>query len=384
MRIIIATGIFPPDIGGPATYSKTIAEEFSKRGHQVCVITYGDTAISNFKFQISNFRIKKVSRKIPKGLRHLVYFSHVMRLALHADIVYAQDAVSAGFPAALAALLLGKRFFLKVVGDHAWEQASQRFGVADLLDDFLAKRYGFRVRVLRAAERFAARRAERIIVPSEYLKSVVERWGISPTKIIVIPNAVFVADNVPTKDEARRILNLGGFVLLTVGRLVPWKGFQMLIELMPRLIQKIPDVKLVIVGTGPEEKNLQLTTYNLQLPVVFTGAVSKEKLLQHLAAADIFLLNTGYEGFSHQLIEAMAAGVPVITTNAGGNREVVRDGENALIARYNDREDWERKIISLYKDKNLQLRLKKPNRDIIQTYSVKAMITKTESIILNS
>src|SRR3989338_10524157 len=109
----------------------------------------------------------------------------------------------------------------------------------------------------------------------------------------------------------------------------------MLVDLMPKLREIVPNAKLIIVGTGPEEKNLQLTTYNLQLPVTFTGAIPKEKLNLYLAAADVFCLNTNYEGFSHQLIEAMAIGVPIITTDAGGNKEVVQYGKNALVARYN-------------------------------------------------
>src|SRR3989344_4399689 len=91
------------------------------------------------------FQIQSVSRKLPKGIRHLAYFWQVLKQGLHTDIIYAQDAVSAGFPAALAALLLRKPFFLKIVGDHAWEQGQQRFGVVDTLDEFLAKRYGARV-----------------------------------------------------------------------------------------------------------------------------------------------------------------------------------------------------------------------------------------------
>jgi|SRR3989344_3459666 len=386
MRIVIATGIFPPDIGGPATYSKLLAEELIKHGHKITIVTYGEheSRIRNYESGGQNKNLQIVFRSLPKSIRHLLYFWKILRYGYNADVIYAQDAVSAGFPAMVAAWILGKRFFLKVVGDHAWEQGMQRFGVSDLLDDFLAKKYGIRIALLRFFQMRTAKRAEKIVVPSTYLKSVVERWGISSERIMVIPNAISLPNIIPTKEEARRMLGLDGFVLVTIGRLVPWKGFQMLVELMPKLCEVIPNVKLVIIGSGPEERNLQLTTYNLQLPVTFTGAIPKEKLLQYLAAADVFLLNTSYEGFSHQLIEAMAIGVPVITTHAGGNKELVRDGENALVAEYNNPESWKDGILRLYGDEALRQKFQECNADSIKKYSAEEMVSKIESLFHNS
>jgi len=377
MKLLIATGMFPPDVGGPATYSQTIAEEFSKRGHNITIVTYSDNIISKFQIQ-------SVSRKLPKGIRHLAYFWQVLKQGLHTDIIYAQDAVSAGFPAALAALLLRKPFFLKIVGDHAWEQGQQRFGVTDTLDEFLAKRYGARVGFLRMVEKFTARRAARVVVPSAYLKSVVERWGISVEHITIITNAVSLPKIIPAKEEARRVLGLDGFLLVTVGRLVPWKGFVMLVELLPKLVEVIPKVKLIIVGDGPERQQLELRSkkYKSRDTVLLTGNVSKDKLAVYLAAADIFLLNTSYEGFSHQLIEAMSMGIPVVTTNAGGNKEVVRDGENALVAEYNNFESWKEKILRLHEDEELRRVLSQSNKDIMQRYSVENMIQKIENLLL--
>ncbi len=388
MRIVIATGIFPPDIGGPATYSKVLAEELVKRGHTVTVVTYGsnESRSKNQESRNNNYELRVTSYELRKGIRHMVYFWRVYRAGRNADVIYAQDAVSAGFPAAVAALLLKRRFILKIVGDHAWEQGVQRFGVRDLLDDFLGKSYGARVGMLRMVQRFAGRRAKHIIVPSEYLKSVVERWGLKPDKITVIPNAVSISQNLVSKKEARAKLGLDSeaFILLSIGRLVPWKGFGMLIELMPRITAKISDAKLIIIGNGPDEDILRVTSYELRVPVIFTGGIPKENIALYLAAADMFCLNTAYEGFSHQLIEAMTAGIPVITTNAGGNKEIIRDGENALVARYNDDADWQEKIFLLYHNEALRLRLSRGGEHIADHYSLERMVIKTESIIRNS
>ncbi len=378
MNILIATGIYPPDIGGPATYTKTVAEEFTRRGHIVSVVTYVDVTAGASAF----YRVRRVARTLPKGIRHVAYFFAVLKGGMQADIIYAQDTVSAGLPALFAAFLLRKRFAVRVTGDYAWEQAMQRFGVTELLDEFLERRYGFRVEAIRMCERFVARGADVIIVPSRYLKGVVEKWGAHNGRIHVVYNAVAAPPTTVTKDEARRSLGQEGTLLLSVGRLVPWKGFRMLIQLMPKLVQRIPDARLVIVGSGPDEHVLKEAGKHSGAAdhIVFTGAIPRERLAAYMRAADILLFNTGYEGFSHQLLEEMSIGVPIITTCAGGNAEIVQNGVNALVARYNDSADWEEKIIQLLHDPALLARLGAPHVSAMQ-FTVPRMVEETVSVL---
>ena len=150
MKILIATGIYPPTIGGPATYSKSIYEALNVKGHDARVAVYTD-----------------FSKKFPKGISHIAYFFHVLRLSRGVDIVYAQDPVSVGFPALCVARVMRKKFIVRIAGDYAWEQGVGRFGVKELLDDFLRVRYGFRVEWLRQSQRFVASTAHSKIVPSE-------------------------------------------------------------------------------------------------------------------------------------------------------------------------------------------------------------------------
>ena len=122
----------------------------------------------------------------------------------------------------------------------------------------------------------------------------------------------------------------------------------------------------------------------LERKVYLVGRKSHEELAVYMAASNMFVLNTGYEGFSHQLVEALAVGVPVITTSAGGNKEVVRDGENALVAEYNNPKSWKGCVLRLYEDRELRDKLSQKNNGVIECYSIGNMIQKTESIILNS
>ncbi len=364
MRILIATGIYPPDIGGPATYSKELADELIRQGHTVVVITYGGK---------KELGLVTVSRQLPKGIRHFIYFLKVLRNAIHADIIYAQDPVSVGLPASFAAWFLRKKFVVRIAGDYAWEQGVGRFGVKELLDDFLKLRYGFRVELLRWCQQLVARSADLVIVPSEYLKEVVLRWGLKNKNIEVVFSVAQRVGKI-SKEDARASLGLDGKVFVSAGRLVSWKGFKMLIELMPKLLP----AKLIILGDGPERAALEALRDRLKLAdsVLLLGAVSKEVLVQYVTAADVFLLNTGYEGYSHQLLESMAIGTPVVTTSAGGNKELVDDNINALVAEYNNLSEWEIQIKKILNDDMFAKKISQEAQRQVEGHTFKDMTKK--------
>jgi len=244
MKILIATGIYPPDIGGPATYSKLLFDELPKHGIAVEVLSFGEV------------------RHLPKLIRHFVFFLKALRKGVKADLIFAQDPVSVGLPSAIAAKILRKRFVLKIVGDYAWEQGRQRFGVKDLLDDFVNKKYNWKVELRRKTQKWVAKNAEKIITPSEYLKRIVSTWQVDIEKVEVIYNAFSAPKLELSKEDARAKLRMRGFAIISAGRLVPWKGFKTLIEIMPDILKEIPNAKLYIVGSGPGRKELELTIAN--------------------------------------------------------------------------------------------------------------------------
>ena len=353
LKILIATGIFPPDIGGPATYVRTLYEELPKLGLEIKVVTYSDQ-ITN-KTQNPKSKIFNISRKQNILFRYWKYFWRVWRLAKWADIVYVQGPVSEGLPSWLACRLRGRKYVLKVVGDYAWEQGQQRFGVNDLLNDFQIKKYGWRVELMRKIQKLVARGACKTITPSQYLKRIITKWGVKENKIKVIYNSAKEINLSIGKEAARRNLDLGGNIILSVGRLVPWKGFFLLIDLMPELLRENPDFKLIIAGAGPEKEKLEERIKNLKIEgkVILTGGLGQQELWEYMLAADIFLLNTGYEGLPHVVIEAMQLGLPVITTDIGGNPEVVENNKTGLLIDYNNKDQIKEAIIKLSRNKNL-------------------------------
>lgn len=325
MKVLIATPLYPPDIGGPATYAKMLNDEFPKRGVSVVVISYGDV------------------RHLPKGIAHIAYAVKLFRALGDAEILFALDPVSVGLPAALVAFLRGKNFVVRIAGDYAWEQGRQRFGVMEHLDEFIRKPssdFSMLVRVLRRVQTFVARRALHVIVPSKYFRGVLLSWGIPAEKITVVYNAFEEPPRLPARVELRKSFGFSGAALLSAGRLVPWKGFTTLISIIPEIRKHHPDCTLYIAGSGPLAHALksQIAKLNLDTVVHMLGDVPHLKLMEYKHAADCFVLNTGYEGFSHHILEALAIGVPVVTTNVGGNPELVENGVTGTLVSYNDKD----------------------------------------------
>jgi len=108
--------------------------------------------------------------------------------------------------------------------------------------------------------------------------------------------------------------------------------------LMAKLREEYPEILLVIVGDGPDRPLLEslVDKYRLREHVRFVGSVSKEALGAAIKAGDVFVLNTAYEGLSHQLLEVMDLGTPVVTTTAGGNPELISHGVSGLLVPFND------------------------------------------------
>lgn len=318
MKLLLVTGLYPPNIGGPATYAKLVNDELTNRGHDVEVISFDSV------------------RKFPKVIRHIIFFFKVLDASSKCDLIYTLDPVSVGYPCALVSKITQKRLILRVPGDYAWEQSVQRFGVEDNLDEFLLKTYSKKVEKFRKVQKYTADVSDIIIVPSEYLKSVVMKWGIEESKIKVIYNSVDVEDVKVRKSE--------DIVFLSAGRLVPWKGFATLIDIFHEIGKQYPNVKLRIAGSGPQHDVLQ-SKIGDSSNIVLVGQLEKEKLYREIKSASYFILNTSYEGLSHQLIEAMKLETPILTSNVGGNPELIENMHSGILFEYDNYDEIKESII---------------------------------------
>ncbi len=240
----------------------------------------------------------------------------------------------------------------KVVGDYAWERVVGRGLFRGTLDEY---QLAPKLPLLWLADLIRTvplKLAEAIIVPSAYLKRIVCGWKIAGEKVQVIRNAVQRS----TADAGSIVLPpWEGKTLITVCRLVPWKGVDAVIKLLPEL----PGTRLVIAGDGHERRSLETLAQALGVSarVLFLGDVPHSCVPQCLAQADAFVLNSTYEGLPHVVLEAMAAQVPVIATDAGGTGEVVEHMVTGMLVRVGDSAGLKAAIEQLWSDPELGRRL---------------------------
>jgi len=277
------------------------------------------------------------------------------------SLVYALDPISVGVPAAIVSFLRGLPLVVRLGGDYAWEQGVQRFGVIMTLDEYTKRPHKVRVpvRILAGIQRQVVGRAKVVVVPSQYLKGIVATWGVQSDRLHVIYSAHTVTPLTDSRNDLRAQLGFADQTIVSMSRLTPWKGMNALLDMMVERKARGEATKLVIGGDGPERTQLEtrIKTLGLGSSVRMVGALSFTDVFRYVTAADVFVLNTAYEGLSHHLIEALALGTPVVTTPVGGNPELITDGVEGLLVGVNDVSALDAAVEKILTDSALRDRL---------------------------
>jgi len=396
-KILIATGIFPPDIGGPATMLAHLAQDLTARGFEIKIITYSEAPSTVIPAQagIQVVRIKKNNK--------LKYFWQMWKLARKVDLIYTTDTYSVGYFAYLIKKLTGKKYILRFTGDSAWETARTNDWTKDYIVDFNSGECHSE-RVERAMEsccvqdkidQLKSRRnkilfnADKIIVDCEFNKKLAEIIGVSAEKIVVIPNAVDFNDEIKIeKKETVRIKKEIGEnlpIVMTSCRLTPWKGVDKILEVLPELKEKIGAFKFLVMGEGGESEKLKMKNEKLNLgnQVCFLGKVPHAETYNYLKAANVFILNSQYEGASHALLDAMSAGVPILASNVGGNPELIENGVNGFLFEYNNKKEMLENLEKVLTDAELRKKFVLSAQEKVKKFSWERVVEKTEEVIKN-
>jgi len=382
-RILILTGVFLEGIGGPSTLLKALNLELIKRGYQVTVLTCGKRK----QAKDYSYPVKVVSNKWPSFLKSFLYLIKGFWLALKSDIIYNQDLYTAGLTALLIKRFLGKKLVTRFVGDSAWEIALNRGETTDNIMDFQINRYSKLIERRKKIRKKILVNSDKIIVVSNFLKELAVKIGVSEEKIKVIYNSIdFLVVPSDSKVDLKKQLNIIDKVILTNARLTPWKGIDMLIKIMPELIKKYKDIRLVIISEGPERINLEKLAVDLDVEeyIFFAGRVSRELVVEYLKISDVFVLNTNYEGMSFVILEAMKVGTPVITTKAGGNPETIKDKETGILVNYQNKKQWLEAINQILDNPDLAEKLVVNAQQDLRRFSWDDLIKKTILVFENA
>lgn len=316
MKILITSGIFPPDIGGPASYAPKIAKELVNKGHKVNVICLSDKKYDDSKF---NFNVIRINREIFFPLRVFKTIFKIYSSGNKADLIFANTLT---FESSIAALLTGKPIVHKIVGDYAWERARNKNWFNGTIDEYQTSKKNFKLKFLDFYFKYFLRFSKVIITPSNYLKNIVFGWDEN-LKVETIYNAV----EFPSKYVKE---NNDSFTkLITVSRLVSWKRIDEIIV----AIKDLEDYSLEIIGEGPEESFLKdlVKKHHLENRIVFLGHLNKENVFKKMSQSDVFILNSSYEGLPHVIVEAMCTKLPVICADVGGCNEIVIHKETGFL-----------------------------------------------------
>lgn len=203
-----------------------------------------------------------------------------------------------------------------------------------------------------------------------------------PQKVVVIHNAIDL--DLFDSCSGEPMLRTGeNFLIGTVGRLHPQKGYDTLLKSMPQVIEKFPHVKLMIIGNGFQKEYLERFCSNLGISeqVTFLGRKTPAEVIGFLRNIDLFVLASNWEGFGIVVLEAMAEAKPVIATNVEGLPEVVEDGQTGFLVSPVQPIELANRIIELLNDRGLSKRMGIKGRERVEAmFSLNSMISKLEGL----
>lgn len=321
-----------------------LARSLEDNGFEIKILTYSE----------KGGKEKNVT-KIKKGspLSYPNYFLTMLFLSFWADAIYATDTYSVGYFAYLIKKITGKKYILRFAGSGAWETAINKGWTSDYILDFHERIYDGKIEKIKKRIKKVIVGADKIIAVCRFLESLAEKIGADKRNIKMIYNSIDFMKTQPIPEmELKKKFGADSKLILYFGRLVPWKGVDAIIEIMPRLIERLGNIHFLILGDGPEKENLKSQISKLKIGgnVHLLGKIGHNKIAGYLREADLFVLNTNYEGMSHAIMEAMSAGTPVVTTNVGGNPELINNGEEGILTGYNRKEELLSAIIKILSD----------------------------------
>jgi glycosyltransferase involved in cell wall biosynthesis len=374
MNVLIVSGIWPPDVGGPATHAPDVAGFLTGRGHGVEVVTTASAAPDPRPYPV-----RWASRNLPKGILHLRTAALVRERARRADVVYTTGMFGRS---AAGAATARRPHVVKLTADPAFERARRRGEVAGTVDDFQRGGGGVRGRVYRLARDAELRRAVHVFCPSAWLRDLALTWGLEPQRVSVLPNPTPPPAELRPREELRGLLGLNGATLAFAGRLTAQKSLGVALQ----ALAQVDGVSLVIAGDGDERGPLERLAAELGLVgrVRFLGAQPRDRVLQLFRAADASILSSSWENFPHTVVEALAVGTPVLSTATGGVAEVVEDGVNGLLVPPHDPAALAGAMRRFFADSELRTRLRRAAAPSVDEYSPERVFGRLEQVLADA
>jgi glycosyltransferase involved in cell wall biosynthesis len=347
MRLLFFAHAFLPIVGGAERFLDRLAREMCARGHDVRVLAArvrGQDNRVDAPYRLLRYP-KPFSRK--RFARHTVAYLWRATLGWRPDCVHVQSAYPPGYSAALFC--------------H-WKRLP--WAVRPVGGDVLA---GERIQddpVLRERVRRSLLRATRVVAQSVELEDLLRSLGVPHERLTRIPNGVDLPGESGREPQDET-------TVAALGMLFRKKGFDVLIDAFREVRERVPTARLVIAGEGGERSGLEdrVRAHHLEACVELPGVLDEPGKRRLLERASLFVSSSRREPFSNANLEALAAGLPIVATDVGGNREMIDEGQNGFLVPPEDPRALAAAIVRLLKDRALAAKLGRAARERARSYS---------------
>lgn len=340
MKILIATGIYPPDIGGPATYAFNLQRELISLGHEVVILTYGE------KLAKRENNIYIINRRQNLLSRYFAYFKKALNLAEQADVVYLLDLMSAGFPGVVAAKIKNKKTIMRIGGDFLWEKAVQKGLTALPLTKYYLAPKNIREKILLHFCRWILKKVSLVIFSTRLQADIYQKYYKVPdNKIKIIANPITNTNQKPSVSGREDCI-------IFAGRLIKLKNIDRLIRAFGSIKNQV--TQLLIFGEGPEKNNLDklIQKASLANKIKLMGNIDQDKLLAKILTCKFVIIPSLSDISPNLALECLSMAKPVILTKYTGLDPQIASYFVSVDPESED--DIRTKIEYLLQDKNLE------------------------------
>jgi len=317
LKVLVTTGIFPPDVGGPARFVPEICKKLSIN-HDITVITYSNKPFEELRY---DFKVLRLNRNSIKLIRFLKTIISIYKFGKDVDVIFVNGLWLEVY---ITNIILKKRIYRKIVGDPVWEKFNNKTSNFIDFDKFQNEKKNFYFTFLTFLRNNSFKSSDLIIVPSDHLKLFVRKTGYNG-EIIQINNGTKITEyNEEVTDNN----------FLIVSRLVKHKNIDLVIKAFKKINDNLSfNFKLHIVGDGPEYKNLEnlIKKLNLTEKIFLTGKKNEVEVEKYYKEAKFFIQASSYEGSPHSILEAINYHNFVIASNFGGVVEILSADYSELI-----------------------------------------------------
>lgn len=350
MNLVIATSIYPPEIGRPSTYIKELAEHLSKH-HHVSIVAYTDTKHLN-----NNIKLAPINKQLPFFIRLISFSFALWQVSKKADILYVQNAMSAGLPATIVSAIRGVPFVIAFIGDEVYERAYQKQQTRKGLEDFLSDPDGgWKIKLMTLIQTFVLKRAKGIITSTTYIKHLIEKtYQVNPKKIIVHMPPLEKPETLPFQTP-RKLHNI-----VVISKTISLEMINILIAAFIKIRERYSDAELTIANKNIDMEFLRHLEINetIKKGVTLVGKIPRTEVWALLKEAGVYVHEQDDLYFPYQILKSFAVGTPVIALETGTSKEIIDEKKTGLLLKTLDIPLLTQALEQMFKNSNSYNELK--------------------------